>query len=231
MWFLCILVYLGMKIDILTLFPKMFEGPFEESIIKRALDKKLVEINIYDLREYGLGKHKVVDGRPYGGGKGMVLMVEPMANAVKDLQSRTTGHRARVILLSPQGRVFVQAKARELAKMKHIILIAGRYEGFDERIRRHLVDEELSIGKYILTGGELPAMVVSETVARLVPGVLEKVATDKESFSTGGNIEHPQYTRPENFNGWEVPEVLLSGNHAEIEKWKRYASKRKSLRD
>ena len=169
----------------------------------------------------------------------MVLKVEPVYNALCSLnykkqisrnkQAPNRRAQTKTILLTPQGKRFDQEKARELSKLKHIILIAGRYEGFDERIREHLVDEEISIGDYVMTGGELPAMVVAETVARLVPGVLEKEeATAKESFSDGGNIEHPQYTRPEEFNGWKVPEVLLSGNHVEIEKWKAEKSKEKT---
>jgi tRNA (guanine37-N1)-methyltransferase len=230
-----------MKIDILTLFPEMFSGPFDESIIKRARDKGLIEINIHQLRDWATDKHRTVDDRPFSGGVGMVLKVEPVYNALQELKSNSHNsedsiavlqndtERSRVILMSPQGRRFDQEKARELSKLKHVILIAGRYEGFDERIREHLVDEEISIGDYVMTGGELPAMVVAETIARLVPGVLEKEeATAKESFSDGGNIEHPQYTRPEDFNGWKVPEVLLSGDHAVIEKWKAEKSKERT---
>ncbi len=224
-----------MKIDILTLFPEMFSGPFDESIIKRAKDKKIVEINIHQLRDYAVDKHRMVDDRPFGGGVGMVLKVEPVYNALKALkakipdQVRDDSGLSRTILLTPQGRKFTQEKAKELSKLKHLILICGRYEGFDERIREHLIDEEISIGDYVLTGGELPAMVIAETVARLVPGVLEKdEATEKESFSEGSNIEYPQYTRPEEFNGWKVPEILLSGNHAEIEKWRVTESAKKT---
>lgn len=211
-----------MKIDILSLFPKMFEGPFQESIIKRAADKGLIEINIHQLRDWATDKHSTLDDHPYGGGVGMLLKVEPIFNALKDLRNEGT----RVILMSPQGKQFKQSKAKELSKLDHIILIAGRYEGFDERVREHLVDEQISIGDYILTGGELPAMVVAETITRLVPGVLEKDdATKLESFSNGKVVEHPQYTRPEEFNGWKVPEVLLSGNHKEIEDWKKKNSR------
>ncbi len=207
-----------MKIDIITLFPKMFSGPFEESIIKRAKERGLVEINLIDLRKYGIGKHQQVDDRPYGGGVGMVLMVEPMFNAIKDMKTKDS----KVILMNPQGKVFNQKKARELSQEKHIIIVAGRYEGFDERIRKYLADEEISIGDYVLTGGELPAMVVAETVARLVPGVLDKKeATQNESFSDPKKLENPQYTHPYEFNGWKVPDVLLSGHHAEVEKWKK----------
>lgn len=207
-----------MKIDIITLFPKMFSGPFEESIIRRAKERGLVEINLIDLRKYGIGKHQQVDDRPYGGGVGMVLMVEPMFSAIKDMKTKDS----KVILMNPQGKVFNQKKARELSQEKHIIIVAGRYEGFDERIRKYLADEEISIGDYVLTGGELPAMVVAETVARLVPGVLDKKeATQNESFSDPKKLENPQYTHPYEFNGWKVPDVLLSGHHAEVEKWKK----------
>ena len=217
-----------MKIDILTLFPKMFDGPFSESIIARAQARGLVEINIHDLRPYGIGKHQQVDDRPYGGGVGMVLMIEPIYNALKDLRSK----HSKVILMNPQGKVFNQAKARELSQHKHVILIAGRYEGFDERIREHLADEELSIGDYVLTGGELPAMVVTETIVRLLPGVLDKSeATEKESFSDPTRLEHPQYTHPSDFMGWKVPDILLSGHHGEIEKWKTEKSHEKTKKN
>jgi len=221
-----------MKIDILTLFPKMFSGPFEESIIKRAQDKNLVQVRVNDLRQWGLDKRRTVDDRPYGGGVGMVLMVEPIYNALEKLKSKDS----KVILLTPQGKTFNQALARSLSKEKHLILVAGHYEGFDERIRAHLVDEQISIGDYILTGGELPAMVVTDAIVRLVPGVLEKPeATESESFSLNTkynipntSLEYPQYTRPENFKGWKVPEILLSGNHAEIEKWREQESRKKT---
>lgn len=218
-----------MKIDIITLFPKMFDGPFRESIIARAQERGLVEINIHNLRPYGIGKHQQVDDRPYGGGVGMVLMVEPIFNAISELKSKNSKLKSKTILMSPSGKVFDQAKARELSKEKHIILVAGRYEGFDQRIIDHLADEELSIGNYILTGGELPAMVVAETVARLIPGVLNKEeATQKESFAEGDELEHPHYTHPAEFNGWKVPDILLSGNHGEIEKWKTEKSEEKT---
>ena len=209
-----------MKIDILTLFPEMFKGPFEESIIKRAQEKGLVEINIHNLRDWAKDKHKTVDDRPYGGGVGMVLMVEPIYQALGDIKTRGS----RTVLLTPQGTPFTQKKARELSKLKHIIFIAGHYEGVDARVQEHLVDEKISIGDYVLTGGELPAMVVVDTIVRLLPGVLEKEATEKESFSPASLLDYPTYTRPETFRGWKAPEVLLSGNHAEIEKWRNKKS-------
>jgi len=216
-----------MRIDILTLFSKMFSGPFNESIVKRAQEKNLVQITIHDLRDWGLGERRTVDDRTYGGGVGMVLMVEPIYKALKKLKTKD----AKVILLTPQGKTFNQATARRLSKEKHLILISGHYEGFDERIRKHLVDEEISIGDYVLTGGELPAMVITDTIVRLIPGVIKKEeATKLESFSEENQLEYPQYTRPENFKGWKVPQILLSGNHAEIEKWRKKEAMKKTFK-
>jgi len=227
-----------MKIDILTLFPKMFSGPFDESIIKRAIDEELVEVNIHNLRKWTKDKHKTVDDRPFGGGKGMVLMVEPIYEALKDLKSQpTTHHPPYTILLSPQGKVFNQKKAHKLSKLKNLIFISGHYEGYDERIREHLIDDEISIGDYVLTGGELPTMVVVDSIVRLLPGVLDEEATQNESFSLDTHnppstttLDYPTYTRPENFKGWKVPEILLSGNHAKIEKWRRDKAKKKTMK-
>ena len=219
-----------MKIDILTLFPDMFLGPFNESIIRRAQDKSLVEIKIHNLRKWAVDTHRTVDDKPYGGGVGMVLMVKPIYLALQELKIENL--KLKIVLLDPGGTPFNQLKAQELSKLDHLILIAGHYEGVDERVKEHLVDEELSIGDYVLTGGELPAMVVVDAVVRLIPGVLEKSqATEIESFQLiKSNIKHltsniqlleyPQYTRPENFKGWKVPQLLLSGNHKEIEKWR-----------
>jgi tRNA (guanine37-N1)-methyltransferase len=210
-----------MKIDILTLFPEMFKGPFDESIIKRAKEKGLVKINIHNLRKWAKDKHKTVDDRPYGGGAGMVIRVDVVEQALREIKNQ----KSKVILLTPKGKVFTQEKAKKLAKLKHLILIAGHYEGVDERIRKYLIDEEISIGDYILTGGEIPAMVVTDTIVRLIPGVLEKEeATQIESFSEIDGqkvLEFPQYTRPAEYKGWKVPKVLLSGNHQEIEKWRK----------
>jgi len=207
-----------MKIDIITLFPEMFQGPFDQSIIKRAQGKNLVTIKIHNLRKWTKDKHRTVDDKPFGGGTGMVLMIEPIYEALKELRQK----ESQVILLTPQGKVFSQKKAQDLTKKKHLIFICGHYEGLDERIRKHLVDEEVSIGDYILTGGELPAMVIIDTIIRLIPKVLKKPkATQEESFSENKNqLEHPQYTRPANFKGWQVPEILLSGNHQKVEKWR-----------
>ena len=199
-----------MKIDILTIFPKMFAGPFEESMMKRAQEKGLVEIKIYNLRDWAKDERGTVDDKPYGGGPGMVMMVEPIYKAVKFLTRSDLEHfkgptlQTKVILLTPQGESFKQAKARELAKIDHLILIAGHYEGFDERIRS-LVDEEISIGDYVLTGGELPAMVVVDTVVRLIPGVLGKEESLNEESFTENLLEYPQYTRPEEFREIKVP--------------------------
>ena len=217
-----------MKIDILTLFPDMFAGPFDTSMLKKAKDKGLTEINIHNLRNWSKDKHKTVDDRPFGGGKGMVIRVDVVNDALYDLKGKKQKKGLRTILLSPQGKTFNQKKALELSKLDNLILIAGHYEGFDERIKDHLVDEEISIGDYVLTGGEIPAMVIVDSVVRLLPGVLDSEATENESFSqpkgdksSSPLLDYPQYTRPENFKGWKVPEVLLSGNHKEIEKFRR----------
>ena len=207
-----------MKIDILTLFPKMFSGPFDESIIKRAQDKKLVEIKIHDLRKWGLTERRTVDDRPYGGGVGMILRVDVIDNALKDLRTKNS----RIILLDATGEKYTQTKVQELSKLENLILIAGHYEGVDHRVHEHLVDEVISIGDYVLTGGEIPAMVLTDSIVRLIPSVIAKEeATVIESFSEPGKVEFPQYTRPEVYKDWKVPEVLLSGNHKEIEKWRK----------
>jgi len=209
-----------MKIDILTLFPKMFKGPFDESIIKRAQKKGLIEIQTHDLRKWTKDKRKTVDDRPFGGGVGMILMVEPIYKALRDLKNKNS----KVILMDPRGRTFNQKIAGNLAKEKHLIFICGHYEGVDERVKKHLVDEEISIGDYVLTGGELPAMIIIDTLIRQIPGVLIKPeASSKESFSEN-LLEYPQYTRPANFKGWKIPEVLLSGNHKKIDKWRQKKS-------
>lgn len=206
-----------LKIDILTLFPSMFVGPFDTSMLKKAKDRNLVEINIHNLRDWAIDKHKTVDDRPYGGGPGMVIMVEPVDAALKTLRSKDS----HVIMLSPQGEVFNSQKATSLAQKKHLIFLAGHYEGFDERIKENLVDEEISIGNYVLTGGEIPAMVVTDAVARHIPGVLEPESLVNESFSDGETLDFPVYTRPATYKGWNVPEVLLDGDHKKIEAWRK----------
>jgi tRNA (guanine37-N1)-methyltransferase len=212
-----------MKIDLVTIFPQILQGPFSESIIRRAVDQGLVEINLVDLRNFAAGKHRQVDDAPYGGGCGMVFKPEPLFAAVECLKNISGAAPARVVLLTPQGRIFDQAAARELALEKHLILICGRYEGVDERVREALVDDEISIGDYILTGGELAAAVVTDAVVRLTPGLLTQESVEEESFSDS-LLEHPQYTRPPEYRGLSVPEVLLSGNHGEITRWRRRQS-------
>ncbi len=208
-----------MRFDIVTLFPSMFEGPFGESIIKRARDNALVEIFFTNIRDYAEGNYRKVDDAPYGGGPGMVLMCEPIFKAIDDLQSQ--GEPAdEIVLMTPQGKKFNQETAFEFSKKKRIILIAGHYEGFDERIRTELATMELSIGDFVLSGGELPAMTIVDAVTRLMPGALgDDCSSVEESFSDG-LLEYPQYTRPADFRGRKVPDILLSGNHAEIEKWR-----------
>jgi tRNA (guanine37-N1)-methyltransferase len=205
-----------MKIDVLTLFPGMFTGPLDESIVKRARAAGALELGIHNLRDYAHDRHKTVDDRPFGGGPGMLLKAEPVFEAVEELARENT----RVILLAPAGRRFDQSIARELAAQPHLLLVSGSYEGFDERIREHLADDELSIGDYVLTNGALPAMVLIDAVARLLPGVLGDEDSSRDESFSNGLIEYPQYTRPAEFRGWQVPEVLLSGNHAEIAKWR-----------
>jgi tRNA (guanine37-N1)-methyltransferase len=212
-----------MKIDLVTIFPGILEGPFKESMIKRAVEKGLAEINLVDLRSYTHDRHRQVDDAPYGGGYGMILKPEPLFEAVEDLKARSGVESSMVILLTPQGRIFNQHIARELAGKEHLILICGRYEGFDERVREALADDEISIGDYVLTGGELPAAVVVDAVVRLLPGFLAEEAAANESFNES-LLEHPHYTRPPEFRGMEVPPVLLSGNHAEIARWRREQS-------
>jgi len=207
-----------LRIDILTLFPEMFPGPFGASIIKRAVDGGLVSLNIYNIRDYTHDKHHTVDDYAYGGGAGMILKPEPVFEAVESVKEEDT---CPVVLLTPQGRPFSQPVAQELSAHSRLILICGRYEGVDERVREHLVSDEISIGDYVLSGGELAAMVVVEAVVRLLPGVLGSEESLAEDSHTGGLLEYPQYTRPPVFRGWSVPEVLLSGNHAQIAKWRR----------
>lgn len=210
-----------MKIDVLTLFPEMFEGVFNTSIIKRAQAKGLLKVNVRDLRSWGEGERRNVDDRPYGGGVGMILRVDIIDAALKDLRKKNS----KVILLDATGAKFTEPKARELSKVEHIILIAGHYEGVDHRVHEYLVDETISIGDYVLTGGEIPSMVLVDSIIRLLPGVLGKdESSADESHKEPGYLEYPQYTRPEEYKGWKVPKVLLSGNHAEINKWRGKAS-------
>ncbi len=204
-----------MKIDILTIFPKMFEGFLNESIIKRAIQKNKVTINVHDIRTYSKDKHKKVDDYSFGGGKGMVLMPQPIFDAVEDIKTKDS----IVILMTPQGETYKQTKAYELAQKKHLILICGHYEGFDERIRT-LADIELSIGDYVLTGGELASMVITDSIVRLIDGVIEKESHQNDSFNNN-LLDYPVYTKPVDFRGLKVPDVLLSGHHANIEKYRQ----------
>ena len=232
-----------MQFDIITIFPKIFESYFSESIIKRAQEKKIVKINIHNLRDYTTDRHKTVDDTPYGGGAGMVLKVEPIYFAMQKVKSqkskvKNTNKKQKIILLSAKGKKFNQKMARKFSKLDQIVLICGRYEGVDERVAKYIADEEISIGDYVLTGGELPAMIIVDVVTRLIPGVIAEDSLKEESFSirrervksdfkilpqgTKFKIsrEYPQYTRPAVFKGWRVPKVLLSGNHKKIEEWR-----------
>ena len=213
-----------MKIDILTLFPSMFDGFLENSIIKRAIEKELVEINIINFRDYSLDPHKKVDDTPFGGGAGMVLMVQPIYDAVMDLKGEDT----KVILLTPDGVTYNQKYAYELKNYKHLIIICGHYEGFDDRIRS-VVDFEISIGDYVLTGGELPSMVITDSIVRLIDGVIDEESHINDSFNPDTNLlDYPTYTKPRDFRGMLVPDVLLSGDHKKIDEYRKEESIRKT---
>ncbi|MDI6725596.1 MAG: tRNA (guanosine(37)-N1)-methyltransferase TrmD [Smithellaceae bacterium] len=217
------------KFDILTLFPEMFSSPLNASIIKKARDKGLVDISIHDIRDYAEGKHRVTDDEPYGGGGGMVMKVVPIDRALEAIVP--CRDNVTVVLLTPQGETFNQGMASELARLKRLVLICGHYEGVDERVREHLVDREISIGDYVLTGGELSALVVVDAVSRLVAGVLGNTRSALDDSFATGLLEHPHYTRPMEYRAWRVPEVLLNGNHKQIEYWRRRESlRRTSLR-
>ncbi|MCZ7567259.1 MAG: tRNA (guanosine(37)-N1)-methyltransferase TrmD [Ardenticatenaceae bacterium] len=226
-----------LRFEIFTLFPGMFVGPFEESIIKRAREAGLVEIALHNIRDYAADKHQVIDDTPYGGGGGMVMKPEPIFNAVEsvlNLPPRSAGSPAPpapvpIILLTPQGRRFTQAVAAALAQQERLALICGRYEGVDERVRAHLAIDEISIGDFVLSGGELAAMIIVDTVTRLLPGALgHPTGAIEDSYATG-LLEYPHYTRPADFRGWTVPEILLSGHHARIEAWRRQQALARTL--
>ena len=219
-----------MKFHIVTIFPGFFRGPFEHGVIQKAREAGLIEIHVHDLRTWTYDRHRTVDDRPFGGGEGMLLKAGPIFEAVEAIwPERSEG--AKVILLSAQGKKFDQAKAREFSGLKELLLICGRYEGVDERVAEHLADEELSIGDYVLSGGELAAAVVVDAVARLQAGVLgNETSSVDESFSEEGLLDWPQYTRPAEFRGWKVPEVLIGGNHEEIRKWRKSAAREKTRR-
>ncbi|MEC1367325.1 tRNA (guanosine(37)-N1)-methyltransferase TrmD [Bacillus licheniformis] len=217
-----------MKIDFLTLFPEMFEGVLGSSILQKAQDKDAVRFRVVNFRAYSDNKHQTVDDYPYGGGAGMVLKPQPVFDAVEELTAEAGGS-PRIILVCPQGERYTQQKAEELAREEHLMFICGHYEGYDERIREHLSTDEISIGDFVLTGGELPAMMIADSVVRLLPGVLGKEESHLEdSFSTG-LLEHPHYTRPADYKGLKVPDVLTSGNHAKIKEWRRKESLRRTF--
>ena len=216
-----------MRLDILTLFPGMFSGPLEESIIKRARGNNLVDIRIINIRDFSHDKHRSVDDYPFGGGSGMVMQVDPIARAVR--AQDPTG-QARVILTCPQGRVFNQQLAWELAKEPHLLILCGHYEGIDERVRQVLVTDEISIGDYVLTGGEIPALAMTDAIVRLLPGVLGAEDSAVEDSFSSGLLEYPQYTRPQTWEGHVVPPVLLSGNHEQIRLWRRREALARTLR-
>ncbi len=210
-----------MEFDIITAFPGMFEGPLSHSIVKRARDRGLVEVRVHDLRAYATGRHRKIDDVPFGGGGGMVLMPGPLFAAVEAIQERHPSPASRTVLLCPQGTKYDQGQAKRLSGFGRLILICGHYEGVDERVREHLADEAISIGDYVLTGGEIPAMVLVDSLARLRPGALgDEEAAQRDSFCEEG-FDYPHYTRPANFRGFKVPEVLLSGHHERIAAWRK----------
>lgn len=212
-----------MKIDVITIFPDMFAGQLDHSILKRAQQSGLVNISIHNLRQWTTDLHKTTDDRPYGGGPGMVMMVEPIDKAVNTLKDKSL--KSRVILLSASGTPYTQQKAQTLTQYDQLILICGHYEGVDGRVEEHIADESISIGNYVLTGGEIPAMIIADSVTRLLPNVLgESTSLHEESHTYPGYLEYPQYTRPENYKGWQVPRVLLSGHHQHIKQWQHQAS-------
>ena len=220
-----------MRIDILTLFPKMFEAPFGFGIFQRALDNGLVNLKVHNIRDFTHDKHHTADDYPYGGGAGMVLQPGPIFETVEAIKESLPENERNfpVILLTPQGRPFSQQIALELSLQRHLAVICGHYEGVDERVREHLATDEISIGDYVLTGGEVPALVVIDAVLRLVPGVLGSKESPLDDSHAGGLLEYPQYTRPADFRGWTVPEILLSGNHAQIARWRREQVIRRTL--
>jgi tRNA (guanine37-N1)-methyltransferase len=212
-----------MRIHVLTLFPEMFDGPLRVSIMGRAIESGLVEVVLHNIRDYAEDKHHVVDDYPFGGGPGMVMKPEPLFAAVEAVSAQDAA-KGRVVLLTPQGRLLTQSIGDELSRRDRLILVCGHYEGVDERVREHLVDDEISIGDYVLSGGELPAMVLIDVVVRRLPGALGSAESLAEESHAQGLLEYPQYTRPAEFRGWQVPEVLLSGHHAQIAAWRRQQS-------
>ena len=218
------------RFHVLTIFPAMFVSPFSEGIMARAISNELVEVRPHDIRDYAPDRHRTVDDYPFGGGPGMLMKAAPLFDAVEAARSTARSADCPVILLSPQGRPLTQAVVEELARLPEMVLVCGRYEGVDERVREHLATDEISIGDYVLSGGELAAMVLIDAVSRLLPGVVGSIASTEDDSFTTGLIQHPQYTRPAEYRGWRVPDTLLSGNHAEIARWRRRESLRKTLR-
>lgn len=208
-----------MIFDIVTLFPGMFASPLSESMVGKAREKGLIEVRVHNLRDYAVDKHQITDDRPFGGGEGMVMKPEPIVKALEEL--KVTEPAARTVLLTPQGRLFCQEIAGTFSRIPRLILVCGRYEGVDERVAEHFVDDQISMGDYVLTGGELGAMAIVDAVARLVPGVLGNAASTSEESFTEPLLEYPQYTRPQEFRGYQAPEILLSGNHRAIQQWRR----------
>ncbi|MCX7746521.1 MAG: tRNA (guanosine(37)-N1)-methyltransferase TrmD [Clostridia bacterium] len=217
-----------MRFDVLTLFPEIFDAALGESIIGRAQNNNLIEINTVNIRDFSQNKHKKVDDYPYGGGNGMVMTAQPIYDAYMSI-AQASGYRPHLIYMSPQGKTLTQKKAGELLNKKHIVLLCGHYEGVDERVIEEIVNEEISIGDYVLTGGELPAMVLIDCITRLVPGVLSSAASFIEESHSEGLLEFPQYTRPYEFNGRKVPDILLSGHHENISKWRKKQSVKRTL--
>ena len=211
---------MGMQIDIVTLFPKMFEGPMNESIMWRAQDKKFLKLNIVDLRQFGLTERRTVDDRPYGGGAGMILRVDVIDECLKSIKAKPKTKNSKIILTEAAGTKFTQKKAQDYSNLERLVIICGHYEGVDHRVNEYLVDESISVGDYVLTGGEIPAMAITDAVTRLIPNVIKPKSLEEESFSNI-EFEYPQYTRPEVYKAWKVPKVLLGGNHAEIDKWRK----------
>jgi tRNA (guanine37-N1)-methyltransferase len=219
-----------MRFHVLTIFPGMFASPLSESIIARGQKKGVIDIRIYDIRDYTHDRHRTVDDAPFGGGPGMVMKPEPLFEAIDSIRlSAPLAQDTPIVLLSPQGRTLRQPVVEELARHSEMVLICGRYEGFDERVRQRLVTDELSIGDYVLSGGELAAMVIIDAVSRLIPGVVGDIESTQDDSFTTGLLQYPQYTRPASFRGWAVPDVLLSGNHAEIARWRRQESLRRTF--
>jgi tRNA (guanine37-N1)-methyltransferase len=218
-----------MRFDIFTLFPEICQAYLQESILKRAQAAGLLAVNVHNIRDYAAGRHRVTDDMPYGGGGGMVMKPEPVFAAVESVLGTGEAAGTPILLLTPQGRLFTQAVAAELAAAPRLALISGRYEGFDERIREHLATDEISLGDFVLTGGELAALAIVDAVARLLPGVLGDPSGAQDDSHASGLLEYPHYTRPPEFRGWAVPEVLLSGDHARIERWRRREALRRTF--